>query len=84
MNRKILTITDCRACPLSKARNYVNDGNPMSRTELVCTANGNDRKKIGDYVIGRSIPIPEWCALPDAEDFMEGFIAAQRKKEAPE
>lgn len=80
MTRKILTIDDCRACPFSKARNFVNDGNPMTMTELICTANGNDRKKIGDYVVGIPIPIPEWCCLVDADEMMEAMASMQIEK----
>ena len=79
MTRKILTIDDCRACPFSKAHNFLNQGNPMSRTELHCMAISNERRKIGDYAVGIRIEIPDWCPLVDADDLMEAFVAIQGK-----
>lgn len=79
MTRKILTIQECRQCPFGKTRaipatNYL---------EIKCRQ--EDRMVSGCFEMGKPMPIPAWCPLQDADDFMEAFVklvSEQKRKEA--
>jgi len=80
MNRKILTIQECRQCPFSKTRT-------ISDSYLVLEIKCEHEQRIVSQCaeMHKPVPIPEWCPLQDADDFMEAFIkivSEQKRKEA--